>query len=200
MSAVEEYYGGRLRFDPEMHRYFLDDVEVDSVTQVLSACKLVDYSFIPEKDRQFYLDRGKAVHAGCHILDTAELEWSELDPRVTPHVEAWQKFKEDHKVTVIKSERPVFNDVYGFAGTMDKIAEWDGVMCQIELKTNSLPWWVGLQTAGYDACLSTSIPRWGLALKANGNYGTPTAFTDYSDRDNFMAALRVRQMQKLHAR
>jgi len=199
MSELQKHYGGRLVFDESMHRYWLDGVEVDSVTQILSACGLVDYSFIPEADREFYLARGSAVHLGCHILDTGELDWDEMDPRVVPHVEAWQAFKGDHNIHVISSERPVFNEVYGFAGTIDKIVEWDGTICQVELKTNSCPWWLGMQTAGYDACLEKSIPRWGLALKANGGYKAEPQ-TDFADRDNFMAALRVRQLQKLHSR
>lgn len=113
-----------LTFNAEGHKYWWNGKEVPSVSQILKTIGITrDYERVDE----FYRQRGIYVHQaimfhGKHTLDEATIDAE----NVLPYVRAFQKFESDEGYLVKESEVPLYSQKYGFAGTIDQIAEfWD---------------------------------------------------------------------------
>jgi hypothetical protein len=50
---------------------------------------------------------------------------------------AWHRFKRDHGLTIVHNEATVVNDALRVAGTLDRIVEWQGRRCVLDIKTGS---------------------------------------------------------------
>ena len=50
---------------------------------------------------------------------------------------AWVRFKKAHNLKVIANEATVVNDTLKVAGTLDRIVEWDGRRCVLDIKTGA---------------------------------------------------------------
>jgi hypothetical protein len=64
---------------------------------------------------------GTALHADAHAFDDHDLDWSTVDPRVLPYLEAWVTFRENTGLQPVTRERRVYNALHGYAGTLDGI-------------------------------------------------------------------------------
>jgi hypothetical protein len=85
-------------------------------------------------ERNASAERGTAVHAA--ISDGLPL--ADLDPELVPFVEAYARAVIALGITPILSERQVFNDTYGYAGSFDLFASvraYHGKKTVIDLKT-----------------------------------------------------------------
>ena len=51
-------------------------------------------------------------------------------------VAQWEKFKSEHDIRPHYTERTVWNDEAGYAGTLDGLWEFDGKMCLMDIKTS----------------------------------------------------------------
>jgi len=177
----------RLHFDSETHTYWMDGVAVPSVTQVLKEMGLIDTSWYTPEDARF----GNFVHETTAMFDRGELDEDTLDPMLRPYLDAWQSFLTAVSMDVIDIEQPVFNEVYRFAGTPDRVVILDAIPTVIEIKTGAtLPWHV-LQTAGYALCCSRWVARTLVYLGADGKFriGPPG---NSSDGDIFLSFLACR--------
>ena len=59
-------------FVPEEHAYIQEGVQIPSVTQILNAVGLVDYSQIPEAILDHKAEIGTAAHAAAHYFDEGD--------------------------------------------------------------------------------------------------------------------------------
>jgi hypothetical protein len=50
---------------------------------------------------------------------------------------AWHRFKRDHGLKILANEATVVNDKLRCAGTLDRVVEWQGRYCVLDLKTGS---------------------------------------------------------------
>lgn len=139
---------GRLAFDPGPHLYALDGRPIRSVTQVLEEAGYSNYRDFGE-DRQFYLDRGNAVHKMTELDDYDDLEPLEEDNLLYQYWVEWKRFKSENTYEPIWIEKRVFNDTYWYAGTLDRICRVNGKMCVMDIKTASHFPWYSLQNAAY---------------------------------------------------
>jgi len=81
-------------FDPLEHRYAVDGVTVPSVTQVLEAVGVSDFSMVPYERLQYAKDLGTAVHQATEAYDQDDLEWESIaGTAVEPYLAGWIEFR-----------------------------------------------------------------------------------------------------------
>ena len=98
-------------FNEERHEYRIGGRVVPSVTQVLG-------DLLPGwKAAQWYLDRGRAVHAAAKMI--AEGVDFDSDPQIDGQVTALRKFFREVKPIVIACEMPVYSVCNQYAGQLD---------------------------------------------------------------------------------
>lgn len=110
-----------VEFDREAHIYTRAGIVLPSITQVLVAEGIIDTSHYTEEGRH----RGSMVHLACHLYDTAQISEEEIDAETEPYLRAWISFKRDTGFNVIDSEKPLASKLYGFAGTPDRVGEFE---------------------------------------------------------------------------
>jgi hypothetical protein len=169
-----------LVFSSERHEYILPDGQlVPSVTQILRACGVsVDFEELaarsPAMREAITIKRalGHALHQDSHAYDDDDaLDWSTVDPRVRPYLEAWCAFRTNTGLTPTVRERLVYHEILGYAGTLDGIfSKPDGSLVLCDLKTGDLhDSACAYQTAGYVLAWEHEhgagpMERWGVQL------------------------------------
>jgi len=190
----------QLTFDNERHIFTLDGVVVPSVTGVLKAAGLVDYSAVPphfvEQARQF----GSAGHYATQLYDQGNLDYDTLDPALRPYLDSWIKFREYHAFVPEIIEQPMGNKTYMFGGIPDRIGKRHGIQAVVEIKSTAvLGKEVAAQTAGqvilWKGKIDTKVERWAVRLT---NEGLPEVvrYKDASDFSVFLAALTIANTKK----
>lgn len=181
-----------IQFDEELHRYSVGGRSVPSVTQILRGVGIID-------DRWFkspHATRGTYAHKACHFYDENDLDFETLDDIVKPYVEGYINFRETSGFKPTLIEKIVFDPYSWYAGMLDRTGILNGEAVLIDIKTGSLPGWVGLQTAGYLKALQNEIgpvphKRFALQLKSDGKYNLSTEYKDRNDINVFLAATTV---------
>ncbi len=111
----------RLQFDSATHTYTLDGQPLPSVTTIL---RKVLGDPTAGNATQYHLDRGSAAHALYAILGRGDdLGLYQYDARLDGHVRCWREWQAAEAVTFLGVEMPVASVKYGYAGTLDALAE-----------------------------------------------------------------------------
>ena len=140
------------QFDEDKHIYTLDGRHVPSVTQILQAVGIVDYSHIPPSTRRWALERGRMVHLYTQYDDQALLDDSCVDPHIAPYLAAWRRFRMETGFTPDLIEHRGYNPEHGYAGTLDRRGVHPKLgRVMLDIKTNQAEEWVRLQIAAYSA-------------------------------------------------
>lgn len=182
-----------LHFDPAAHRYTYGDRELISVTTVLKVCGLITSHNYTEEAAE----RGTAVHAAVQALSCEQPVTVSEDH--APYVDAYLAFLAQGKFGTEASEERVCDPVLGYAGTLDLRGLFAGHTSGadlIDVKTGTVPEWVGYQTAAYARLVpQRPVRRWALNLRGNGTYKLEP-LTKRTDEQVFLAALLVAQAKK----
>jgi len=143
-----------LQFEPASHTYTLDGVVVPSVTGVLKASGLIDFSQIPPSILETARARGSRVHAAIHYYNEGDLNWDTVDDKDRPRINAWLTFLQQRQFQILKAEFRVYSRRYGYAGTGDVVGLLDGRLALADFKCGE-PEDVAadLQTAAYAGAL-----------------------------------------------
>lgn len=182
-----------LTFDEATHTYALDGRVLPSVTTVLKDNGLSDdFAAVDAATLERARQRGTAVHAALHYLDEGTLDEATVDPVVAPYVEAWQRFVADRGVLITAMEQRFADAVYGFAGTVDRIAVVDGLVTLLDIKTGSVTG-ANYQTAAYVHLAGLTRPaRWAVQLHPERRIPyTVHPYGDPRDWRIFRAALEL---------
>lgn len=181
-----------LTLDPETHTYELDGKRLPGVTAVLKAQGFIDAAWFTEYGR----DRGTKVHQAIEFYDAGDLDEDSLDPVLKPYLAAWKRFKEEAHVTIEASEVRLASEVYGFAGTIDKVATIGSTKAILDIKTGPVSSWVGLQLAAYHILVNEPARRrYAVQLNNDSSYRLHE-FKDRSDRPVFLAALAIHNWKR----
>lgn len=144
-----------LQFDEGTHTYRLMGRVLPSVTTVIRAV-MPGWRVDP-----WYLQRGRAIHHGCRLLDEGQLDWASVAPEIAQRIKAWQEFVsecyDEHKKPPVMSliEAPLCSTRYMFAGTLDRVFNEDTI---IDLKSTITPE-VRIQLGGYSILLKENYPE-----------------------------------------
>jgi hypothetical protein len=187
-----------LVFDPGPHEYRFDGQRVPSVTQILAATGVsVDFEELAGMSHRLgaaISDKrglGTALHADAHAYDDNDLDWSTVDPRVEPYLQAWVTFRKNSGLVPMRRERRVYNPIYRYAGTLDGIFAKDAATSVlVDIKTGD-PESAGaqFQLAAYQLAHelepdhTTIHERWSVQLTPGRS--TPYRVTRYDDWRDF---------------
>jgi hypothetical protein len=196
---------GVLTFNQAAHAYFFDGLPVPSVTQVLEACGVVDYSYLPPSTREMALARGSAVHLTTQYDDEGDLDEALLDDELRPYLDAWRRFRLDTGFTPDLIEHRGYHPLYRYAGTLDRRGSFpDGTTAMVDVKTNSSQGWVRLQLAAYCAFFPNprTYRRICVEVHKDATYrAIEFPMADYSaDFARFVACVAVYGLQRTYGR
>ena len=192
-----------LTFDEEKHLYFLNGVELPSVTRVLKP--LSDFDRIDKDILKRAQDFGTAVHKTCELYDLDDLDEGNLDPALAPYLEGWKSFRRECSFLPMHIEERVYSEKHMFAGTLDRIGVMRGADALVDIKSGtSLYPSVGPQLAGYEIAARAlgligkkPIVRYAVQLMKNGRYKLES-YTSQSDSTVFLACLTLHQFRSQH--
>ena len=125
----------KITFDAENHQYYIDGVEVPSVTTV---CRFLSYDQKSDKPwlARVAADRGTRIHAACAMIDYGEKP--EEEPDTTGYLKAYRRFLKDYRPDWDGIEYTVGDAQLGLAGTIDRFGTlYDGRSCILDIKTGS---------------------------------------------------------------
>jgi hypothetical protein len=148
------------------------------------------------------MQRGSYVHQAIALGDA--LDESSIDPAWAGYYYAHRTWLRDSGAVIVCAEQLVWNEILGYAGTMDALVRVRGENYICDWKSGGVPSTVGLQTAAYKHAymhMSQGAPgnaghlrRACLQLKEDGTYRWHE-LADRRDWDVFRSALVVAQWQ-----
>lgn len=143
----------KFTFDPIEHKYFVDGVELPSVTTILKP--LQDFSMVPRDVLKRAAEFGTNVHKACELYDKGTLDESNLDADLAPYLNGWKLFLYATRFAPEIIERRVYSKRYKYAGTLDRAGSFPGkkYLDEIDIKTGVFSPAVGPQTAAYEKAL-----------------------------------------------
>ncbi|MEY8194476.1 MAG: hypothetical protein RPR28_06420 [Cycloclasticus sp.] len=138
-----------LEFKPLDHTYWLGDVRLTSVTQLLS---FQDFSGIPPDILEYKCKLGTFTHRAIELYLQNNLDPNSLDPRVKEYFDSWLNWWNAHskRIEIIGVEVRFYHSVFLYAGQIDLHCMYDGKEAVIDWKcaAQHSPIYK-LQTAGY---------------------------------------------------
>ena len=184
-------------YNEERHEYRIDGIKIPSVTQILKANGLSDFSMVNpdilERAKQF----GLAVHKGCELHDLKTLDRDSLCDPLVPYIAQWQRFITNFKVQILDIEKRFWSTKYRFGGCLDRVAIINGKLTLVDIKTTtSINPTTAIQVAGYSLLYNEGRKfrdkiksRWCVHLKEK-TYELQE-YKDVRDEQIFMACLTV---------
>jgi len=186
--------GPEILFDEGEHKYTVAGVNRPSVTTILQDLGFIDFSFVPANILANATARGKAIHAAIHYLQEGNLDWSSIDPRIRPYIDAYELFSADMGWCAKLIEHRVFSEIFQYAGTLDGFGELSALgipEALIDLKSGIKQRAAAYQTAGYCVALEKPyIPRFSVHLKATGRYQI-IPHKNYDDINDWKSIVRT---------
>jgi len=202
--------------DGGQHEYYLAGERVPSVTGVLRAAGLVDFSSIPKPILEAARTRGTKVHAAIHFYNEHDLnvDWFCREfPGYAGYLESWIRLMDSGRLQTVLCEHRVASRVYRVAGTIDWIGIFDGKAAILDFATGDPEDAAkDLQTGAYEVLgrewakepeetvlrqFFTDHPfvqRYGVRLKKDGRLPTPAPYGDPRDKPQFLTLLTAQQI------
>lgn len=143
-------------------------------------------------------ERGHHVHLAAQLFDEGDLDESSLDPVVAGYLEGYKQFIDEMDFNVQQIELMVYNQVYGYCGTLDRIGIFrdKNRKALIDIKSGHQEWWHPIQTMAYAACLDDGpYDRYALYLSVGEKYKL-IPHTRRQDLQDWLSTLRVYQIKK----
>ena len=125
----------KITFDAENHQYYIDGVEVPSVTTV---CRFLSYDQKSDKPwlARVAADRGTRVHEACAAIDYGL--YPEETEDISGYLKAYRRFLKDYRPDWEGIEYIAGDTILGVAGTVDRFGTlYDGRTCILDIKTGS---------------------------------------------------------------
>lgn len=187
-------------YDAASHRYWLNGGSIQSVTQVLSAVGITDFSTCPEYARE----RGTQVHKACEALHLGSLDVSRLAPEVAGRLEAWRLYLAESRVEIVECERPVLSKALGYVGRLDWIVRDAKGLMILDVKSGQPDDATGIQLAAYARAYSEETGavvarRAAVHVREDGTYSL-VPYTSPVDWAVFAAAVMVVNWRQQHGR
>jgi hypothetical protein len=191
-TGCTAYTPDGLTLDPELHAYAIHGEPLVGVTEALRVAGLVDLAWYVPGDRE----RGSAV---AQVIAQWHLTTILIhDPAIERFVVAYMKFLAESAFHPEAVEELVCDPLLHCAGTLDLRGTFpdEPTYTQvIDVKTGTMPPWVGYQTAGYVALLPRHVVRrrvrrWCLHLKPDGTYRL-VPLVSRADEAVFRAAVTI---------
>jgi len=186
--------------------YRVDGLRVPSVTEVLKLAGVAEgFGMVPPEVLETARARGALVHEITELIDLGHLDPAEpVMEGAQGYVDAYLKFKEEAGFEVEAIEKVVVNDLYRYAGTIDRLGQCEKLRRKgrrvVDLKcVAQVSKATRLQVAGYAE--AAKIDVWSsLQLFPNGRYKHVEYSQDgeLQDKHDFLACVRVAHFKLSH--
>ncbi|SBW02556.1 conserved hypothetical protein [uncultured Eubacteriales bacterium] len=168
---------GGLTFLEETHQYFMDGVELPSVTRITRFLSYDIAEFAKPWLRDEAAVRGTAIHAASEAMDYG-LELDAIPAQYLPYLDAYAAFLRDYCIRGWEGiEVQMGSAVLGFAGTADRIGQINRRTAIVDIKSSYALHIPSLtaQLTGYGMMWEEEHPGpvpdlYGLHLRGNGTY------------------------------
>lgn len=203
-----------LTFDEPTHTYALvhasGQVEpLPSVTTILRAVGLIDFSGVPARILEAAQARGTRVHKALHYAAEGTLDWSTVSDDDRPYVDAGLAFLATAQFQPLAMEYRMWHPVHRFSGTTDLLGWWGDAPAVGDYKSGrAADVAADLQLSAYAACLratppvewmdvtaSTPIVRVSIELTKHGTFRTEV-YRNPLDFPTFLHCLAVYREQE----
>ena len=201
-----------LTFEAETHIYRWNGVKVPGVTTILG-----DYIQVEAGGVRYHVDRhsgqvinsdvmeeagakGTDIHRCCQLTIQGGLDKEALDADYRRPVAQFEEWLQLYKPAILYTECPFYSARYGYAGTIDIIAQLNKKLAFIDIKTGASSS-VGPQTSAYEQgwCEQEKYrgltERWVLKIPKNGDPFKFEKLTNRQDFDYFKACLHIHRYQ-----
>lgn len=123
-------------FDEITHTYLVDGQEVPSVTAILQPLTNRGYANVNPSVLEHARNRGTATHEFLELMDL-DAEPEEILPEIIPYIQAYQEWCSIYRPTWEMIEGIVYNELYGYIGTLDRMGVLNGgELAVVDLKTS----------------------------------------------------------------
>lgn len=202
-----------LHFNKELHRYFIGNKRLPSVTEIIAPISDKYYNDLFGKDKKSKEEsefiknmagkKGDAVHFAIELYN--ETGVLEIEDKYKGYLDAYLKFAKDYenRIKIIYSEIKTHHKNLMYAGTIDAIAKFDDKIIMIDYKTTSelVHLTVDLQLPAYKEAYNSWKKDnlveecYVLHLEKDGNY----TFEEVKDRfDIFLKLLDIYNYYELN--
>lgn len=175
------------------HEYTVDGKVYPGVTTIIGDV----YGRFPYPEGS--AERGHHVHLATQLFDENDLDESSLDEVVNGYLEGYKLFVTEMDFNPKQIELKVYNQVYGYCGTLDRLGVFrdrPNKKVLIDIKSGSPEWWHPIQTMAYAACLDDGpYDRYALYLKPDGKYKL-VPHTRRADLQDWLCTVRVWQIRR----
>jgi hypothetical protein len=167
------------------------------VTHILQYCGLREWpASISQADRQWYMERGTAVHAGTELMDRNKLDLRTVDKRIEPYLKAYATFRLEIGGVMLAIEQNVKHPILGYTGRLDRRigpCRVCRVPCVLDIKTNAADVATRLQLSGYRATLPNgkAYKRMAVSLFETGKYKVEVFDNDARDDAAWFACVQL---------
>lgn len=122
-----------LFFDSD-HRYQLDGEDLPSVSELCRFISREIYGDVAQYNLDRAAERGTAVHKATESLD----KYGKIDVEdgILPYIQAYIKFRKEHKVEWKRIEYATHHPTDKYAGTLDRVGTLDGKLVILDIKTS----------------------------------------------------------------
>lgn len=126
-----------LTFQEQGHIYRMNGIEIPSVTQIIKAGGLADFSNVNPEILDRSIQFGNAVHKAVELKCKDTLDNNSVDNAIKGHILQWERFCADFHFESEIQEHKFFHKL-GYAGTIDHIGKigQNGVL--VDIKTGSV--------------------------------------------------------------
>lgn len=123
-------------FDEQEHKYYVDEIEVPSVTEIAEPISFNRLNDLPKHILNKARIRGSRVHELAEeYLLVGEIEWEEIEPEFANYLEQFIMWAITYRPKVLYTEYRMFSN--DFAGTCDLICKIDCKTILVDYKTTS---------------------------------------------------------------
>lgn len=166
-----------LTFDESKHIYFLDGIELPSVTTLMKPLSDTVYGSVDKEVLDKAARKGTAVHSAIEIYSNFGIV--DIDTENRPYFDGYLRFAKEHSTVAYGSEIRLYHKELLYAGTADMIADVDGKLTLIDFKTSYSvsDMLCGVQLEAYARSLKSHRPDFDIKqklivhLKKDGSYG-----------------------------
>ncbi len=189
--------------------YVVDGERVPSVTEILDACGLYNFSNVPARHLEAARKRGEAVHEWTDLEDAGHIPaGTDPDPEIAGYVQAYRRWQHESGWEGVASEEVVVCEEYRYAGTLDLRGychnyknAWNQLVVDKKC-VQAVTAATRLQCEGYSFAYggedgSGSLRRASLQLKPDGRFN----FVEYDqpeDLHDWLAAVRMAAFKVRH--
>lgn len=160
-------------YNEELHKYYVNGVEVPSVTDI---CSPISFQRLDALQKAM-VERAKERGRRCHELAEefmliGELDIEDIESEYIPYMQQFVLWAKTYKPKTLYTEKKLFSDL--FAGTLDLICEIDGKIINVDYKFTSAvdKKSLSVQLEGYSRlCKENNIAldeSWFLHIKKDG--------------------------------